>query len=56
MDCTKGGLDLSTQANRLVPIAQDQTFTLLSHAKYRDSLKLLNFKPSWIKVTGKAIK
>ena len=52
----KGDLDCSTQTNRLVPIARDQTYTLLSHAKSRKKLKLLNFKPSYIEVSGEALK
>ena len=51
----KYGLDCSTQTNRLVPIAQDQTYTLLSRAKSRDKVKLLNFKSSYIKVIGEAL-
>ena len=52
----KGDLDFSSQTNRLVPIAQGQTYTLLSRAKSRDKVKRLNFKPSYIKVSDKAFK
>ena len=48
----KSDLDRSTHTNRLVPIAQCQTYTLLSRAKSRDKVKLWNFKPSYKKMNN----
>ena len=56
LDYMKGDLDCSAQINRLVPVAQSQTYTLLSCTKSRDKVKLLNFKPSYIKVNDEALK
>ena len=56
LDYMKGDLGRSTQTNRLVPIAQDQTNTLLSCPKSTDKVKLLNFKPTYIKVNDEALK
>ena len=57
----KGDLDRTTQ-NQLqsgkkykVPICQGLLYTLLSRAKSRDKLKLLNFEPDQIKVNQPAL-
>ena len=52
----KGDLGYSTQTNRLVLIAQGQTCTLLCCTKSRNKVKLLNFKPSYVKVNEKELK
>ena len=51
----KGDIERSTLTNRLVPIAQSQTYTLLSRAKSRDKVKILYFKPSYIKANEEAL-
>ena len=52
----KGDIDRSTLTNRLVPIAQSQIYTLLSRAKSRDKVKILYFKPSYIKSNEEVLK
>lgn len=55
LDYMKDDIDRSTLTNRLVPIAQSQTYTLLSRAKSRDNVKILHFKPSYIKANEEAL-
>lgn len=52
----KGDIDRSTLTNRLVPIAQSQIYTLLSRAKSRDKVRILYFKPSYIKSNEEVLK
>ena len=50
-----GDLDTSTGKTKPAPINQGQFYTLLSRAKRRDQVKLLNFKPEYIKVNKSAL-
>ena len=46
------GKKIATGKNYQQPISQDQFYTLLSRAKSRDKVLLLNFEPEDIKVNG----
>ena len=52
----KCDLDHSTKTNRLIPIAQGQTYSLLSCAKSKGKVKPVNFITSHIKINDKALK
>ncbi len=51
----KGDLDTSTGKTRPCPVAPGLFYTMLSRAKSRSGVKLLNFTPDKIKVNQKAV-
>ena len=56
LEYMKGDLDQTTQSGKgTVPVNQGQFYTLLSRAKSRDKVQLLNFKPDHIKVNKPAL-
>ena len=63
LEYMKGDLDRTTQNKSAykkksaykIPICQGQLYTLLSRAKCRDKVQLLNFEPDHIKVNKPAL-
>ena len=51
----KSNLDRSTGKGRVCPIVQGVFYALLSRAKSRDKVKLLNFTPDMMKVNQAVI-